>query len=146
MSPAAAFMASPMGTQDIPASQRAAMESETRQDLITVLQNSADYTFAVTGTEKVGDVDAQVLQVSSSGANFKWYVDPASGRILRRVSSGRMGEQVTDYTEWKTVNGVNLPTAFTIMTGGQPSGGGKLTTIEINPAVDPKIFDKPPAK
>jgi zinc protease len=148
VSPSAAFMASPMGSQDMPGSQRSQMESDSRQDVINVLQgvNSPDYTFAVTGTEKIGDVNAQVLQVTAGGASFKWYIDPASGRILRKVSAGRMGEAVTDYTEWKTFNGVNLPVAFTVTTGGQQSGGGKLTVVEINPTVDPKIFEKPPAK
>lgn len=148
VTPTVAFMASPMGTQDMPGSQKSAIESEAKQDLITVLRNtsSPDYTFTATGTEKVGDVNAQVLQVSSGGSSFKWYVDPASGRILRKVSAGRMGEQVTDYTEWKMVNGINLPVAMTVTTGGQPAGGGKFTTVEINPTVDPKLFEKPPAK
>ena len=148
VTPAVAFMASPMGSQDIPASQRSQMESEARQDLVTVLQNtsSPDYTFSVVGTEKVGDVNAQILQVTAGGSSFKWYVDPATGRILRKVATGRMGESVTEFTEWKNVNGVNFPVAFSVTTGGQPSGGGKLTVIEINPTVDPKIFEKPPAK
>ena len=57
-----------------------------------------------------------------------------------------MGEQITEYTEWKNFNGLNLPIAFTVTAGGQPGGGGKMTTIEINPTVDPKAFDKPAAK
>lgn len=148
MTPNAAFMMTPMGNQDIPSSQRAAMAGESRQDLLTVLRNAdnPDYTFAVTGTEKVGDVNASVLQVNAAGSQFKLYVNPASGRVLRKVSTGRMGEQVTDYTDWKVVNGLNLPVAMTITAGGQPAGGAKFTTIEINPAVDPKLFEKPPAK
>jgi zinc protease len=148
VTPSAAFMATPMGTQDIPSSQRSAMDSEAKSDLLTVLRNAGNpaYTFAVTGTEKVGNVDAQVLAVNANGANFKWYVDPSTGRILRKVSTGRMGEQVTEYQEWKTFNGLNMPVAFAVTTGGEPSGGGKLTIFEVNPTVDPKLFEKPPAK
>ena len=143
--PDAAFMVTPGGARDIPSSQRSAMESEARQSLLTVLRNinSPDYTFTVAGTEKVGDVDTKVLQVNAGGSIFKWYVDPASGRILRAVSAGRMGESVTDFTEWKTFSGINLPVAFTITAGGQPAGGGKFTTVEINPTIDPKLFVKP---
>jgi hypothetical protein len=104
------------------------------------------YTFTVTGTEKVGDVNAQVLEVGTGTSTFKWYVDPATGKLLRKVSQGRQGEAVTEYTEWKTFGGLNLPVAFTITTGGQPSGGGKVTVMEINPTVDPKVFEKPAAK
>jgi hypothetical protein len=39
-----------------------------------------------------------------------------------------------------------MPVAFTNTTGGQPTGSGKLTTMEINPTVDPKIFEKPASK
>jgi len=143
-----AFMIGPMGTQDLPAPQRAGMQNESRQDLLTVLKNAdkSDYTFTVTGNEKIGDIDAQVLQVNAAGSTFKWYVDPATGRILRKVAQGRMGEQTTDYTEWKKFGGVNLPVAFTVTADGQQAGSGKLTTVEINPPVDPSAFAKPPAK
>ncbi len=148
MTPTAAFMSSPMGSQDIPASQRAAMQSESKQDLFTVLRNTnnPDYTFSVVGTEKIGEINAQVLQVNAAGSNFKWYVDPSNGRILRKVSTGRQGESITEYTEWKMFNGINVPVGFSVTTAGQPSGGGKLTTVEINPTVDPKMFEKPVAK
>jgi zinc protease len=148
ITPNAAFMAAPMGTQDLPASAKTAAQGEMRQDLITVLRNvnNPEYTFSVVGTEKVGDINADVLQVNAAGSMFKWDIDPATGRILRKVSSGRMGEQVTDITEWKMVNGVNLPAALSMSVGGQPAGSGKMTTIEINPTVDPKLFEKPAPK
>jgi zinc protease len=148
MTPDAAFMSGPMGTQDLPGSQTTAMRNESRADLITVLKNidKPGYTFTVTGTEKVGDVNAQVLEVGTGSSTMKWYVDPATGKLLRKVSQGRQGEAVTEYTEWKTFGGLNLPVAFTITSGGQPSGGGKVTVMEINPPVDPKIFEKPATK
>ena len=144
--PDGSFMVTPQGTQDMPGSQVTAMRAESRADLLTVLKNidKPGYTFRVAGTEKVGDVNAQVLEIGTGAASpVKWYVDPASGKLLRKVSQGRGGETVTDYTEWKSVNGLNLPVAFTITTGGQPSGGGKLSVMEINPTIDPKVFQKP---
>ena len=147
MTPSAAFVFGPMGTQDLPGSQRTAMEAENKTDLLTVLRNinNPAYTFTVTGTEQVGGVNAQILQVNAGGSNFKWYVDPATGRILRKVSTGRMGEQVTEYADWKTVGGINMPHTMTVSAGGQQMGGATLTTLEVNPTVDPKIFEKPPA-
>ncbi len=140
----AAFMAGPMGTQDMPASQRQNMRSDSKQDLLNVLKNADNpaYTFNVVGSEG----NAQILEVNADGSTFRWYVDPATGRLLKKVAQGRMGEQTTEYTEWKSFGGVNLPVAFTVTAGGQPGGGGKLTAIEINPPVDPKAFDKPAAK
>jgi hypothetical protein len=138
-------MISPQGTQDMPGSQSAAMRSESRGDLLTVLKNidKPGYTFTAAGTEKVGDVNAQVLEVGTGTSTMKWYVDPASGKLLRKVAQSPRGEAVTDYTEWKSFGGLNLPVAYTVTTNGEQSGGGKVTVIEINPTIDPKMFQKP---
>ena len=146
--PDGAFMMSPMGSQDMPSGQRTAMRNESRADIITILKNADNpkYTFTVAGTEKVGSVDAQVLTIDADGTAVKWLVDPSSGKILRRVAQSPRGESITDYNDWKTSDGITLPVAFTTTTGGQQSGSGKVTTMEINPTVDPKIFEKPAPK
>jgi len=146
--PDAGFMVSPMGSQDMPGSQRTSMQNELRADIISVLQNidNPKYTFTAAGTEKVGSVDAQALSIDADGSATKWLVDPASGKVLRRVSQSPRGESVTELTEWKAFDGITLPIAFSTTTAGQPSASGKLTTIEINPTVDPKMFEKPAAK
>ncbi|MBV8543767.1 MAG: insulinase family protein [Acidobacteria bacterium] len=146
--PEGAFMSSPMGSQDLPGSQRTAMRNESRADIIAILKNidNPKYTFTTAGTEKVGTVDAQVLTVDADGTAVKWLVDPTSGKILRRVAQSPRGESITDYTDWKSFDGITLPVAFTNTTAGQQSGSGKLTTMEINPTVDPKIFEKPAPK
>jgi outer membrane lipoprotein-sorting protein len=148
MTPDVAYMSGPMGTQDMPGSQTTAMRNDSRADLLTVLRNidKPGYTFTVTGTEKVGDVNAQVLEIGTGASTMKWYVDPSSGKLLRKVSQGRQGEVITEYTEWKTFGGLNLPVTFTITAGGQPAGGGKINVIEVNPTVDPKVFEKPATK
>jgi zinc protease len=146
--PDGAFMSSPMGSQDMPGSQRTSMRNESRADVISILKNvdNPKYTFTVAGTEKAGTVDAQVLNIDADGTPIKWLVDPTSGKILRRVAQSPRGESITEYTEWKTIDGITIPSAFTNTTAGQPTGTGKLTTLEINPTVDPKIFEKPTAK
>lgn len=146
--PEAAFMITPMGSQDMPGSQRQAIRTESRQDLIGVLKNIGNpaYVFTVAGTEKVGDINAQVLDINADGSRFKWLVDPATGRVLRKVSQGRMGEVVTDYTEWKDFGGLNLAVAMNMTAAGQPGGGGKLTSVEINPKIEANAFAKPVKK
>jgi hypothetical protein len=146
--PDGAFMAGPMGSQDIPASQRTMMRNESHADILSVLKNidNPKYTFTVAGTEKVGTADAKALTVDADGAAIKWLVDPTSGKILRRISQSPRGETVTDYTEWKTFDGITLPISFTTTTAGQPNGKGTLKSMEINPTIDPKMFEKPAAK
>ncbi|HSP34924.1 MAG TPA: hypothetical protein VLU46_11460, partial [Thermoanaerobaculia bacterium] len=148
VTPEASFMTVPgMGTREVPSSQREGVQRESRQEMLTVLKNPEKYTFAITGTEKIGNVNAQILEVTSEGDTVKWSVDPATGKVLRRVSRGRgpmaQGDQVTDFTAWGTFGGLQLPTAFTITSNGQQVGSGEVKTIEVNPTVDPKVFEKP---
>ena len=132
-----AFMSGPMGVQDLPSSQREAQAREAKTDLITVLKNvdNPKYIFTVTG--------ADTLVIDADGAPVKWVVDPASGKILKKIAQGRTGETTTEYTEWKSFGGLNVPSAFVVMTGSEQSASGKVTNVEVNPAVDATLFQKP---
>lgn len=143
--PDAAFMVAPTGTQDLPSSQRDTVRSDMRADMLTVLRNVGNpkYIFTAGATEKIGDVNAQALDINADGTAVRWYVDPTTGRILRRVSHGARGEQVTDFAEWKTFNGITVPVSVTTSANGQQTGSAKVTNFEVNPTVDPAIFAKP---
>jgi len=150
VTPESSFMVLPgMGTRDVPSSQRDNIQRESRQEMLTVLKNPEKYTFAIAGNETVNGVNAQILDVTSDGDTVKWFVDPATGKVLRRVSRGRgpmaQGDQVTDFTAWGTYGGITLPTAFTTTVNGQPMGSGQVKSIEINPPVDAKAWEKPAA-
>jgi zinc protease len=149
VTPDAGFALTPMGPQDLPSSARASAMTDLKTDTLMILRNldNPKYTFAIAGTEKVGDVNATILEVNADGASVKWFVDPATGRMLRRsrTSSGPMGggETVTDYTEWKSFGGVMFPVASTTLRNGEKFMESKISNIEINPAVDAKAFVKP---
>jgi len=147
LSPEAAFMITPMGTQDIPASQRESMTNDMKSDLLIVLKNIGNPKYVFTAGPAENNV--QLLEINADGPTVKWYVDPASGKLLRTVSraGGPMpGEAVTEYTEWKSFDGLNMPVAATITRNGEKAGEFHVTTIEVNPAVDASEFAKPPAK
>ena len=88
VTPEAAFVITPMGMQDIPASQRESIANELKTELLAVLKNIGNpkYVFAAGATEKIGDVDVRLLEIGADGATVKWYVEPAAGRVLRAVS------------------------------------------------------------
>jgi hypothetical protein len=46
-------------------------------------------------------------------------------------------------SDWKPVEGLNLPFHRETKQGGQDSGSVQFSKIELNPAVDPKIFTRP---
>ena len=142
ITPSAAFMNTPMGMQDMPASARA----EAKFDLLTILKSPEKYTFAATGSEKVGDVNATIVTATLDGASTKWYVDPATGRVLRTVRNTARGEVAADYGDWKPFGGLNLPTSLTLTLNGEKQASATVKTVEVNPTVDPKIFQKPETK
>jgi outer membrane lipoprotein-sorting protein len=139
------FVITPMGTQDLPSSRREAAVADFKSDLFHILKNADNpkYKFTVTGTEKIGDVDAQILEISPDGAAVRWYIDPATGRILRTVRTTQMGETVTNYTEWKKFGALNMPIAAEITRGGEKAGSMQVKDVEVNPALDEKAFVKP---
>ncbi|MDP9193524.1 MAG: insulinase family protein [Acidobacteriota bacterium] len=148
VTPAAAFMISPMGTQDIPSSQRDTLLSEMRADLINVLQNAGNpkYTFNTAPNEKVAGVDALVLDVNADGSMVRWYVEP-NGRLLRSVTRASApmppGDVITDFSDWKAFSGINLPTVAIVTRNGEKAAEMKLAGVELNPVVDEKAFVKP---
>jgi len=154
-SPAAAFMKSPMGSQDMPGSQKEEGLKELKRHPIFIAQHADDpkFVFSAGGPEKIGEVEAQILDVDADGVQVRWYVDSQTGHILRgsAQSIGMSGptEQVVDYSEWKDVEGISLPFKLKVSQGGKDAASQELKEVQINPAVDPKLFEKPaeaPAK
>jgi hypothetical protein len=142
------FMAA-MGTRDMPGSQRATTMKNLRFELWSIARHADDpkYTFAAHGKEKIGDVEAAVLDISSSTDQMRWFVDPKTGHVLRSQFEGDTptgpATQVVDFSEWKAVDGVTLPFHSELSSNGTPSASVAVTSFEVNPAVDAKLFDRP---
>jgi zinc protease len=148
ISPNAAFAITPMGTQDMPSSQRDAALADMKSDMLSVLKNASNpkYVFTAGATEKIGDVNAQILDINADGSMTRWYVEPATGRVVRtqRTSSGPQGgDVVTTYQTWGKYGNLNLVTSTSSTRNGEPFTSQTATNIEINPAVDEKAFVKP---
>jgi zinc protease len=151
--PQEAFVsAASMGTQDLPESRKEETLAQIKRDLVYIGQHAGDpeFVFAAAGTEKVGDVEAEILDVSGDGISMRWYVDPQTGRVLREdyQAMGRSGPVQTevDLSEWKTVDGLTLPYLHKNKQNGEDAGQVEYTAVQINPALDPKLFEKPAAE
>lgn len=146
--PDAAFMQGPMGSQDLPGSQRDAMMQEIRMDQLWILKNRNDpsFRFSAGETQTIDGVAARALEIDAAGQSLTWWVDPATGRILQRATTAAQGgapvEQVTTITEWMTVDGIRTPKSLTITSNGEPAGSGEIVEYVINPTVDPAVFQK----
>ncbi|MGH9398968.1 MAG: M16 family metallopeptidase [Thermoanaerobaculia bacterium] len=152
LTPQAAFMASPMGNQDLPASAREEQARDLARLPLVLAQRAADpkLTVAAAGKEKVGEVEAAVLDVSFGDAAVRWFVDPASGRILRsaHTATGQQGpaRRVTDYSDYRSVEGLFFAFKQESTVNGEKAQSMTVEEVKVNSNPDPKIFEKPAPK
>jgi zinc protease len=148
-SPEGSFVESPLGTEDMPASQKESIQRELRTQPLYVAMHADDPDLSVrtAGVEKIGEVEARIIELNVGGAETKWYVDPASGRVLRTASRtsgmGPPAEQVVDLSDWRPIEGVQFAFKRDIRRNGEPAGTSELSEVQVNPSVDPKMFEKP---
>ncbi len=150
LSPSAAFQRMGPQSQDMPATLRQTILNSIHRTPTYVGHNAGDPSklkVGLGGTEKVGDLQAQILDLDSEGATFRWWIDSATGRILK-LESQDVGPQgptttTTEFSDWKQVDGVNIPFTVTQFQNGEQIGRAEIKTTEINPTIDPAIFAKP---
>jgi zinc protease len=146
--PAASFMMGAMGGE-MPDWQKEEGLKEMKRDPVFVAQHADDpkFAFSAGGSEKIGDVDAKILDVSADGVPVRWFVDPQSGKILRAAWKGMgpegPGDLVADFADWKATAGITLPFKATRTRNGEKEMSADVKEMEFNPTVDPKIFEKP---
>ncbi len=154
VTPETAFMAFVgQGMRDLPASQKAESLEQIKRDPIFIASHAtntnkdANIFFHAGGTEKVGDVEARIVDVNSDGAYIRWFVDPQTGHILKEtyptLSQSGPAQGETDFDDWKPLSGLTIPTVRHNKQNGQDSSTATYTALEINPAVDAKLFEKP---
>jgi zinc protease len=153
VTPDAAFMAMPgQGMRDFPASQKAESLEQIKRDPIFIAAHWKDPNvfFRAAGTEKVGDIEARIVDVNAAGAAIRWFVDPQTGHILKETyrtlgpSGPAQGETIME--NWKPLGGLTVPLVRKNKQNGEDSSAAEYSALEVNPSVDSKIFDKPAAK
>ena len=149
-SPDAAFMSLPgMGSRSMPPAQKTEMMSQMHHDLVYIAQHVDDPAFAFTGagTEKIGDVEAGIIDVGGAVPWVRWYVDPKTGYILREKykATGQSGpfDGESDLSDWRTADGLTMPYKHANKQNGEQTSVAEFKKIELNPQLDPKLFQKP---
>jgi zinc protease len=149
--PDGAFMSmAGMGTRSMPPAQANEMLAQMHHDLVYVAQHADDpaFTFTAEGTEKIGDIDAAILDIGGAIPWVRWYVDPKTGYILREKykALGQTGtfDGESNLADWRTVDGLTMPYKHQNKQNGQETSTAEFKKIDLNPALDPKLFEKPP--
>jgi len=131
--------------QELPADQ---LKTLAGRFYIVPLLNYQDKgtTLELQGKAKVGDADNWKIKVTDKAANIvTYYIDAKTYYITQQESSGEMmGNTVTvtvNYSDYKkTDSGWVVPYA-TDINMGQFSIASKLNKIEVNPTIDPALFE-----
>ena len=150
VTPSAAFVvAGGKVMQELPPSRRDDSMAQIHRDLLYVAQHVSDpaFSFVASGSEKSGDVNTAIVDISGPGLSMRWFVDPESGKVVRETykGTGPSGpvDTETSFSDWKEVEGLNLPFHRENKQGGAVSSTVQFTSFQFNPQVDPKIFEKP---
>ncbi len=149
-SPEDAFMSmAGMGSRSMPPEQKTEMLSQLHHDLIYIAQHADDPAFAFTaaGTEKIGDVDAAILDIDGAVPWVRWYIDPKTGYVLREKYKG-VGQSgpfdgETTLSDWRATDGLTMPSKHENKQNGKETSTAEFRKIELNPQIDPKLFEKP---
>ena len=132
--------------------QRDDTNAQLHHDLVYIAQHADDpaFTFYAEGTEKIGDVEAAIVDVGGAIPWVRWYVDPKTGHVLREKykSLGQSGlvDGESDLSDWHTTDGLTMPYLHKNRQNGQDMGAAEFKKVDLNPALDPKLFDKPAEK
>jgi hypothetical protein len=147
--PTGAFIVGPNAVQDLPPAMKEELLRQVRRVPLLIAQKFDDpkLVVAAAGAEKIGEVEALVLDVTYDGASVRWYLDPATYRLLRseHTSTGPQGEAriVSEYSDYKPVDGFPVAFHLEVATNGQKDQVLALEECKFNPGAEAKLFEKP---
>ena len=133
---------------DMTADEMADAKSQTQ-----LINNLADYKtnggkVELQGKEKVGETEAfKILFTSKEGKATTYYISSADYSLLKSVSTNEvMGQSMvveTYYSEPKLIDGLKFYMVRNSKIDGEDFQNIVFNNIELNVAVDEKIFNKP---
>jgi len=117
-------------------------------DISGALVNYSDkgYKAALQGKETVNGKEAWKIQLTdAAGKNTTYYIDTKTNLLIqtRQTVEGRNNSQnevITDFSDYKDVDGVMFPQTMTTEGNGPGSGSMTFDKIEVNQPVDEKLY------
>lgn len=117
------------------------LRARTRPEFVAISQGPAE----------LDGIGIQRVAVWFDGSGCKLGIDPQSGRIFTQTFTDRGGSNLFvgtvehTFVDWKTVDGITLPSAWKSSFDGQPSEQPPtaVTKLDINPPLDEKLFATP---
>lgn len=138
----------PGGTQPLPPDKVAEAKKEAFHDLSFLARVAGDVDAVAAGSETVEGASCDVVSVTYQGSESRLCV-AGDGKVLKQSFagdnplSGAPGRIEVTYGDWRDVSGRQLPFKQTITIDGQPLATVTVETIEVNPSLDPSLFEVP---
>lgn len=146
------FMTTPQGVRQLPASQRSTVLQSLSRNPLALLKASQKPGFeaTATGAAEVDGTAVQEVQVDTGDQVTTLAIDPQTGHILRiryhgALPGGPPGEIAQTYSDFRDVDGLAYPFTVQGTFNGQPTLTAKVDKVEINPEIDPSMFNPPPS-
>jgi hypothetical protein len=136
--------------EQIPAERLKTMQDQL--DIAGPLVNYAakGYKATLLGKDTVNNREAWKIQLTNnSGKDETFYIDTKSNLLLQtrqmmqgdsKRNNGGSNEIITDYSDYKDVDGVMFPQTITTEGSGMGSGAMTFDKIEVNQPVDEKLY------
>lgn len=147
----AAWMRTPQGVRELPASQRDELEKTFFRETIRLLRNLGEpgLTVQALGETELEGRKVEVVAVSRQPGDFqvRLFVDPASGLLAGKSYTaalmGAPGEIREVYTDWREAGGLKWPHKTVLYRDGQKIGESTLKEVKVNPGVSEEAYRKP---
>ena len=138
------YRASGKMTTGVPPADLEDFRSGMQFDSAYIAQHKSAFVLSYDGSEKVGEEIFDKLRIrNGEGKEVVWTLDQ-SGRIHRIISKGNSGDVVTELSDYRLVDGINVPFKRHVVENGRTSDF-VLSQYEINPSISPALF-APPAE
>jgi zinc protease len=131
------------GSRDMPASAKQDRLASIHRSPIAIAQHAADE--SITMGEKTAE--GQTIHISGNGVDVDWVIDPQTGRLVSSTFTA-MGPQgpakrTIVFSDWRAAGDLKVPFKAVVQENGKDIGSETITTYQINPPIDPKLFQKP---
>jgi outer membrane lipoprotein-sorting protein len=137
------YLTSGKMTTAIPAATLEEIQSSLKLDALNVSQHRDQFTCTLEGSEQVGSFVTKKLRVQREGIEALWNVDSKTNRLLRMTFKPAMSDQVVaDFSDWKQINGINVPFTRHIVKGGVITDIS-IDEYQVNPTTDANLFKAP---
>jgi hypothetical protein len=129
-------------TTTIPISTLRELEYGMKLEPIYIAQHRDQYSCVSQGTEQIGGLRATKLRIKGEGVEAVWSADPATGRLLRTATTTASGTSVTDFSDWRQIDGIYVSFARHSVAGGV-TNNVTISQYAANTVMDASLFQAP---